>query len=169
MRLPISPAFLAVLCASSSAHHISPGSVAGSYDLRLCRGSCSVDSAVYQRGVLVLSDTSWPRVQPLGFFDSLPANGCFRLKAAPGRGDSYAGIIGSAAVRWQPIAGTDSVTFLLYQSPDAGYEVTLTRFPQGLRGRGTSWGAGVVEIHAPVDTVLAIRTGPPIPSKCGRL
>ena len=143
-------------------------SPAGSYNLLICRGGCgNFDSTrAYIRGGLVLSDSILPQVRNAPFFLSNKPNGCFVLRILQERGDSYAGIIPVGPVYWKRAIGNDTIGFPIYRSPDAGYELSLVVSPRGLEGIGNSWGAGVVEIHAPDDSILAVRIGQPDSRLC---
>ena len=152
-----------------------PGTVAGSYELLLCRDGCVPGDTIrpYVTGLLVLSDSSiilhgLPDSTRKGlaghatfYYEPLDsANACFVRRGYREQGDSYAGNESVVLMRWR----RDSVGVLhmaLYYSPDAGYTLTLRPVRDGWSGAGTSYGAGVAEIHAPLDSIVARRIGRP--------
>ncbi|HET7584742.1 MAG TPA: hypothetical protein VFK13_07540 [Gemmatimonadaceae bacterium] len=153
---------------------LTPVALAGTYSVRICRGSCSSDdtTADLRRGVLVL--TAQP-IDLTGQPDSVqwlmedfrpdPINGCYVLRYVRDDPPTYAG--GSVGgTQWELDSSGTSVFFSLYRSPDAGYLVEAIGTRSGLRGRGTSWGVGIAEVHFPDDSVVATRIGPPDVSTC---
>jgi hypothetical protein len=155
----------------------------GTYRLLVCRGGCGNrdSSRAYVQGILVFTDSTFG-------IDRLPAearrrlefsymfmgdarshdnnpNGCFVLKPRKRLGDSYLAIETVGLLKWRRTT-TGMVSFDLYHSPDAGYSVTLAQTAANLAGSGTSWGAGVVEIHAPDDSIVAWRLGPSTLTPC---
>ena len=157
-----------------------PVSPVGTYRIAVCPpGPCAPDDSLhaFAFGYLVLSDAALetatlPDSARLGLqwfsFDGVP-NGCFILArgGAPhsNQRGSFAGAGEVGATRWDT-AGTGALHFSLYRSPDAGHGVSAIVTPDGLRGRGKSWGAGVVEVAWPPDTVVALRVGPPDFARC---
>jgi hypothetical protein len=138
-----------------------PGArVGGNYQLLVCREGCGGGdtSRAYIVGTLVLGDTSIHSRRGISLADG-SSNGCFQLERIKEMKDSYAGIMRGARVRWKRVAQSDSITFPLYRSPDAGYEVQLVRSGDTFKGTGRSWGAGAAYIEAPRDSIIAMRIG----------
>lgn len=159
--LPLA-ALLACSLGQEPAFH---GNVPGTYEILVCRGGCGrgdVEHA-YVRGTVILtaSQLGDAGTYALGWG---PPNGCFELQQVQDLGDSYAGIIVAGFIHWTQQG--DTIRFPIYQSPDAGYDIELSRSDSGLIGWGNSWGAGVVEIHAPRDSIWTRRMGPPDPTQC---
>jgi hypothetical protein len=150
----------------------------GTYALRLCRVTCD---AHYPKNTLrtgwIVLDTaplnlsrfpdSTRRPLELSFImmaDRGPANGCFHFTSNRIEVPTYAGT--SGLVRWQHSDNGDSVTFQLYQSPDAGHDVQVAPTASGFAGVGHSWGAGVAAVDYPDDLVVADYIGPPNVAHC---
>jgi len=151
---------------------------AGTYSVQVCRSVCTgLEAKPYLTGTVVLLERPVLRKdgKPInGLFVEGPVNGCFKLPRLQARDDTYAGIDAEGPLSWQ-IDDSGTLRFPLYRSADAGYEVELKPGPHAWSGTGHSWGAGAAEIHAPVDQVVATRTGaaaqgqcPPIPHIDGR-
>ncbi len=153
-----------LLTCSLDQERASPGQVPGNYAILVCRGGCGrgeVERA-YIRGTVILADSQLSGGRyALGWG---PPNGCFELHELQDLGDSYAGIIRGSFIHWTQ--HEDTIRFPIFQSPDAGYDIALSRSDSGLMGWGTSWGAGVVEIHAPRDSIWMRRMGPADPAQC---
>jgi hypothetical protein len=165
-----------VACAGVSlAHAAEPleKSVAGSYDVLICKDSCpaSGDQGVLLKGRVVLfaaslQQTERDRLRLEDSFMGPEVNGCFALEKLPDRGyKGYAGITKAGLTAWS-IEG-DELRFLLYRSPDAGYRVIVQRTKIGFEGTGQSWGAGVAAPpeRTPEKVVLR-RTGAAEVSRC---
>ena len=143
----------------------SPPSPAGTYTFDICRGGCGPrdQPGAYLRGTLILLDSvipvpeSWGRYHP---------NACFQLTQIRPQEDSYAGIWKHGLTVWQRADSGHGISLILYRSPDAGYDADLRVMETELRGSGGSWGTGVAEIHAPRDSIVARRVGPPNPGSC---
>jgi len=153
---------------------------AGTYTLHVCRVVCD---AAHPRneirsGWMVLDTTA---VDIAVFADSIQralkdaymfmrhdgtANGCFQVRTTRPEVESYAGITPGSLLHWQRAAGGDSVSFALYRSPDAGYEVSVHPTPTGFLGQGQSWGAGAAEVDYPEDIVVGDYVGPPQLERC---
>jgi hypothetical protein len=151
----------------------------GTYNLHLCRVTCdpSLPRNEIRRGWVVLDSIPIHLDQ---FSDSVrqalamgatfrgpeAGNGCFRLLTTRPDVESYAGIAPGGLIHWAPIRGGDSVSFALYQSPDAGHEVRIRGTALGFVGSGESWGAGAAAVDYPADVVLAEYVGPPDVARC---
>lgn len=138
----------------------------GTYALRLCRVSCEprYPRNTFRSGWIVLGAapldlSSLPdsvrKALELGYLmmsDRGPANGCFHFTANRPEVKTYAEIAG--LLRWEQGGGGDSVSFQLYQSPDAGHHVHVAPTSSGFAGSGHSWGVGVAEVDYPDDLVI---------------
>jgi hypothetical protein len=149
--------------------------VEGTYEIAVCKvGRCAPgDTAVtLTQGILVLFATRLPPVPDSAInLLRLPflaeGNMCFALEPRRPGSQTYAGLAGVEATRWQPDSATGQrITFSLYFSPDAGHEVTARIRHGTLGGRGTSWGAGVAAVEYPPDTIVGRRLGPPDITPC---
>ncbi|MFL5540877.1 MAG: RCC1 domain-containing protein [Longimicrobiaceae bacterium] len=149
-----------------------PQTLAGTYRIAICRGPCEPDDTTHALawGVLVLAHAP---IDPHGLPDYTheiaaegrePYNACFSLVQARHAG-TLAGVEPAALTRWEKGRG-GPVRLLLVRSPDSGYEAALRPTPDGLRGRGHSWGIDMGPVQLPDDSLAARRTGPPDPSVC---
>lgn len=159
----------------SFAHAAEPleQSVAGSYDVLICKDSCPAagDQGVLLKGRLVLfaaqlQPAERDRLRLSRSFMGAELNGCFALEKLPDRGyKGYAGIDKAGLTSWS-IEG-DELHFLLYRSPDAGYRVIVRRTKIGFEGTGQSWGAGVAAPpERTSERVVLRRTGVAEVSRC---
>lgn len=144
----------------------------GTYALRLCRVTCDAHypQNTIRTGWIVLDSApldmvafpdSVRRGLELGYLMQVergPANGCFVLHSKRTDPPTYAGTAG--LLHWETGHG-DSVTFQLYQSPDASHEVQVAPTTTGFAGTGHSWGAGVAAVDYPDDLVIGDYVGPP--------
>ncbi|MFL5612988.1 MAG: hypothetical protein ACJ796_04935 [Gemmatimonadaceae bacterium] len=144
----------------------------GTYALRLCRVTCDAHypKNTIRSGWIVLDSVpldmspfpdSVRRGLELHYLMQVergPANGCFVLHSKRMDVRTYAGTAG--LLHWERGRG-DSVTFQLYQSPDAGHEVQVAPTTTGFAGTGHSWGAGVASVDYPEDLVIGDYLGPP--------
>jgi len=147
----------------------SQDAVAGTYRIAACRQPCAPgdESQAYVVGEVVLFDSGEGTVSPRhhGLPFGLPPNGCYRLRKLQDAKDSYLGIDSQAGLHWdRDSSGT--VTFALFRSPDAAYNVEAVVREATLTGVGTSSGAGVVSIDGPDDYVVGRRIGPPDATVC---
>ncbi len=154
--------------------HLTAPDLAGTYALRICRGVCSPQDTTLdlRRGVLVLTEqpidlTGQPdSVQSsLEDFHDPPVNACYVLRALRDDPSTYA-LLAVGGTRWRLDSTGTRVSFDLYASVDAGYEVTAMGSATGLRGRGHSWGVGLAAVDYPHDSVVATRLDAPDPSVC---
>lgn len=142
---------------------MSPESIAGTYDVLICKDSCpSLGSkGVLARGRLVLfaqgltaQEVEQMTAANVPTLRSAKApNGCFALEKKDSSYQGYAGIDKVGLTQWS--IGDLGLTFHLYRSPDAGYRVDARRKNESDKknfdGTGKSWGAGVA---APQDSTL---------------
>ena len=143
------------------------------YDLQICRGSCDAkDGGPYLTGTVTLL--------PVGMRDRsgrlLRAesgagviNGCYTLTRIRPQNDSYAGTQPKGYLSWTYRFSDSTLTFALYRSADAGYDVELKPASPDLAGTGRSWGPRVAKISAPRDTVIAVRRKSPDSARCPSL
>jgi hypothetical protein len=170
--------FLLLLAAHADAAELHEESIAGTYELLICKDSCPTagDKDVLIKGRLVLFPTNFQppelaRLESLGLSPmrgESPPNGCFGLEKLEGRKyQGYAGIDKAGLTSWS-IQGHE-LLFALFRSPDAGYKVTAQRTTSGFDGSGRSWGAGVAAPQgATVDKVVLRRTRGADLSQCPR-
>jgi len=165
MKFPVlALAVSTAMCGRSQAPP-SLGRVEGTYELLICRGGCGGGdtSRAYIRGTLTLTDSTLLGVHQYAL-GSGPANGCFDLRRLHELNDSYAGITRDHVIHW--IQDGDTLEFPIYESPDAAYDIELTRAASGLHGWGSSSGVGMAEIHAPKDSVWLQRVADADPRRC---
>ena len=153
-------------------------SVTGTYTIALCRARCTPDrpAGAYATGFLVLAADSIVlgavpparrrEIEEARYYLGTGApNGCFSLRRNARVGNSYAGLLPVAQTTWRGDS-TGTVHFVLYRSPDAGYDVRAVIKDGVLRGVGRSWGVGEAQIDAPADVVVGRRLGPPDARRC---
>jgi hypothetical protein len=161
----------------AAAQRAPTASIAGTYQIAVCKlGPCSTEGGserTLTRGLLVLFTDSLPplpdsavrllRPSYIGPF----ANACLVVDPPTWGSQTYAGIAGVQSTRWlADSVNPRRIEFDLYRSPDAAHEVTAFVTEAGLAGRGNSWGAGVVAVDWPPDTVVGRRIGPPEMGPC---
>lgn len=167
---------LILLAAHAHAAGLSEKSVAGTYEILICKDSCPTqgEQDVIVKGRLVLFSANFQpqeraRLESSGLspMRGEPAvNACFELQRLQARGyKGYAGIDKAGLTGWS-IEG-DELHFALFRSPDAGYRVTAKPTTIGFDGTGQSWGAGVAApVGATIDKVVLRRTGAADLSDC---
>jgi len=144
--------------------------ISGNYDVLVCKSACSFEQpqSVLARGIVVLSESPLPRrtVDILGLSDFVAPDEARACISGTHSKDAktFAFLRKTTATSWVLRGGL--VTFELFRSADAGYEVELGRKGNILVGKGTSWGAGVAAPHYSPDIVVARRTGPVSISAC---
>ena len=150
---------------------------AGTYALRLCRVVCdrAHPNNVIRSGWVMLDsaaidttqfpDSVWQVLELEFGNDRLPPNGCFELNATRPDVPTYAGDFTGGLLRW-PRGGADSISFLLYRSADADYEVRAVGTDGGFHGAGHSEGAGAASVDYPDDIVVGEYVGPPDQDRC---
>jgi hypothetical protein len=138
-----------------------PAIYAGTYEIRLCHGSCA--EAAYFTGTLVLFEQPLRDSQGHAFraeLDREPVNGCFvRVQTST---DEHAYVGSRGYFSWAVQDG--AAYFQLARSPDGGYGVSLKLVPKGLRGTGRIWvdAVGLADPDSPAvppDVVIADRLG----------
>jgi len=148
---------------------------AGTYAIRICSSPCDParpDSALAE-GHLVLEEQAYTPEEVSSVQREYGGSGAFLYRAAGGepnacfglsrrrRSRSYAGLKRAGLTRWRGFEGSDTVSILLYSSPDADYLTTLRVRGRELIGGGESIGGrGPEEPAAPRDSVYARRIGP---------
>lgn len=149
-----------------------PDVYAGTYAIRICKGSCARSApASYVTGVVVLFDKPVRNSLGRAFraeLDREPVNGCFVLKDAGVTPSSLVEIAPAGFFSWALFPPENAVLFQLYRSPDGGYEVALKLAARGLSGTERIWG-GAVASGAPriaPDMVIADRLGDPDVKLC---
>ena len=165
MRIVVRTLLSIIVAAAAAgvAPALSAQPVSGTYELALCRAApCAPTdtAAAYLIATVVLLDSAAAARHglPRPRYEQGSANGCFRIRHSRRLGDSYAWISGTGEFRWRPVVGSPgALTFALYRSPDASYDVQLSPTTGGLAGWGNSGGVGVADITAPRDTVVAVR------------
>jgi hypothetical protein len=148
--------------ATSGVHAAEPfaKSIAGSYEVLICKNSCDDDVLVKGRLILFprdLTQQELARVDPSETSRRRvrQPNGCFELEKVKDSGyRGYAGIDKVGLTQWSIEKG--ALTFQLFRSPDAGYRVTVQPLASDFDGKGQSWGAGVAapRERAPEKVVL---------------
>ena len=147
--------------------------VAGSYEILVCKTGCAFgdSQAPAALGTVVLFDAPLSTsdvvdIDPFHFGtpdETLRA--CFS-------GMQYENAETLAFGSKRGVSGWEykhnQLTFQLLRSIDAGYEATLQREGELLRGTGTSWGAGEAAPGYRPDVIVARRVGPPDISWCAR-
>lgn len=154
--------------------------LAGTYEIRVCRGACGSPEAAVARGHLVLEAEPFPMSdvpEPARSYierselillisdDAITdPNSCFVLERPRGA-QSYAGISPVGFTRWKPDTAAD-LRVRFFHSPDAGYVARLSVGGDQIHGRGRSWGFGTGDPPMPDDTVVGRRIGPPDRARC---
>lgn len=145
--------------------------LAGTYRVSICRGPCEPDDTTRALawGVLVLSERPidprrLPDTRKIDEDGDAPYNACFTLVQAVDA-PTLAGVEPAALTHWEHDR-RDTIEVLLFRSPDSGYYADLRATPDGLRGRGHSWGIDMGPVQFPDDSLAARRIGPPDPSRC---
>jgi hypothetical protein len=150
------------------------GEAPGTYELLVCKGSCTFDNPtnVVVRGVLFL--TAVPFVpealspfSPKAFeyaygYDAEP-NGCFVLDTVA-KGKTFAGLIELGMTAWTE--HSDQLRIPLYASADAWHSMAVRLTRDGFEGTGKSVGAGAAAPGYDTDHVIARRIGPPNLDQC---
>lgn len=148
--------------------------VPGTYELLVCKGSCSFESStnVVVKGVLVLTAASFkpealspfgPKPFEYAYFFADDPNGCFVVSTLV-QDKTFAGLIELGMTHWSDYA--DKIHFSLYASADAWQVVTAGLTHDGLSGTGQSSGVGLAEPNYDRDVIVARRTGPPNLDRC---
>jgi hypothetical protein len=146
-------------------------SIAGTYEIIVCSGSCSFASHAnaFARGLLVLQNGPLPQAS-VARIGRLRAdrggeitNACFSgVKFRESQ--SYVFNTRHGAMTWERQDRT--IRFSLYRSADAGYSVELQSNGHELSGAGRSWIVFEPPPQLPTDVVVARRIGPPHLAAC---
>jgi len=151
-----------------------PSGYAGTYAVRICRGTCP--ASTYRTATLVLFDR--PLRDAHGhvhgkWLEQGNINGCLVLDPVQGKPGGWVFYPGLAIRRFIVWAVTDghSMHFELDRTVDAGYLVELRPTPIGLAGTGAVWRASVVPgmPPSPDDEVQARRLSDADLARCPRL
>jgi hypothetical protein len=156
--------------------------VPGTYRFWLCADPCSPpDSArAVARGIIVLFGDALEQQQRTGLerlegMERIPPgqpaaqrNACFLVtqRSDTVRGEElFFGIIPASATRWTSRTPSES-SMLVYQSPDAFYELRFKANERGFEGQG--WSAGwQIDVDWHQNTsIVAERRGPPDADAC---
>ena len=138
--------------------------VAGTYELLICKGSCSARGNVLGTGVIVLFEHAMKRkdvaqLDPPYDFRHEKANACYAV--------TYPVPQASGATIYS--LDRDTVSFVLMRSKDSWYSVRVERKGDVLSGVGNFWSAGVAPPSGFVeDTVVGRRRGPADIGACAR-
>ena len=171
-------------CAPRASSPVPEPGPAGTYEVTVCRNACdrAGPGDTVATGYLVLEgerfaldevpDPARTHVLRAGTLlararaEDRP-NACFVLQRRPGS-RSHAGLDRVGFTLWE-VDSAGAVTLTLYQSPDAGYETTLTASGETLRGTGESWGRHLGQpLPVPGDSIQARRIGAPDRARCIR-
>ena len=159
--------------------------IEGSYRVVVCRMECDPERAAdpVASGVVVLTgdipdagaaptllrrrayERSWR------YFEDESGrgiNGCFAIANSGSMDATFVGIITNGYTRWALDPAAGRLTFPLYYSPDASYDVTLVRVGRHWVGRGASQSA-IAEFTGdshPQEFVVMHRIGPPEVERC---
>ena len=122
--------------------------------------------SAYALATVVLFDSAGAVAadMPPAAYEIQRATGCMVMRHRRPPMHTYAGASAREYFIWSLTA--DSLVFPLFRSPDAFYFVRVRRTERGLSGVGSSFGVGAAEIHGPADSVVALRTGPPVRLRC---
>jgi len=136
--------------------------VAGTYELLICKGSCSAGGKVLGTGVIVLFEHAMKpkdvaRLDPPYDFRHEKANACYAV--------TYPVSKASGATIYS--LDRDTVSFVLMRSKDSWYSVRVERKGDVLSGVGNFWSAGVAPPPGFVeDMLIGKRLGPPDIAAC---
>jgi hypothetical protein len=143
--------------AAQSAEKSKDHGVAGTYELLICKGSCSFSERgnVLRTAVIVLFERAMKRndvtrLDPAYDFRNPKANACYVL--------TYPNRAAAGVTAWVPDRKT--LSFTLVHSKDSWYSVRVERQGDVLSGVGNFWSAGVVPPPGFVpDTIVGRRRG----------
>jgi len=151
----------------------SAASMAGSYELLVCKTACAFgDSQTPDSlGVVVLFDAPLSKkdvedIEPFHF--ATPGENvraCYSGTQSE-KAETFAFGTQRGVSAWE--FKDNQLTFELFRSVDAGYEATLHRDGMVLHGTGSSWGAGVAAPGYSPDVIVARRVGPSDISWCAK-
>lgn len=160
-----------------------PGGIEpGTWAIQLCQGPCSASENVVVEGYLVVESARYSAddlpsaardyyrrytaLLLLGTAQGSP-NACFALERKRPHPRTFAGIRTTGLTLVEPHEG-DSVSIVLFQSPDASHSIVVKAAGRELRGRGVSWGFADAADDYHDDTVWSRRIGPPDRTHCIR-
>jgi len=163
---------LAFVGAMSAAASTRDSDVIGTYQLLICKSDCSFQNtaAALARGTIVLfrAPLREKEVEKLDPYYrptrvGVAPRACFHGVQSK-HSDTYAFNLETGVTAWSFKNG--KLEFSLYQSPDAGYGVSLRLRGDVLSGKGQSWGGGVGGPEFSPDVVIGRRVGAPNISAC---
>src|SRR4051794_18841078 len=156
-----------------------PPSMAGTYQLRICRGPCTGASADLVQGRLVIEDSVYLRAsipEPGRTYARRESgallirghgredpNSCFALRKTPDS-RSLAGYPPVGFTAWHLDSSGGTARLRLGQTADASYVLELRMAENGVVGRGMEHGPSGTETV--VDSVTITRLGPPDRTIC---
>ena len=152
-------------------HAAEASTVAGTYELLVCKGTCSFANpgSAFAKGVVVLFNDAMPRqevarVDPFHFvLPNEKVRACFtgdNLKSV----GSYVFGRRTGVSSWS--ATGKKLEFSLMRSVDAGYDVEVLSEGDAFSGKGMSWGAGAAAPGYGPDFIVGRRRGPPDITAC---
>jgi hypothetical protein len=153
---------IAVLAGAAQSVESKDRGVAGTYELLICKGSCSVSGNVLGTGVIVLFEHAMKRkdvarLDPSYDFRQEKPNACYAV--------TYPVPQASGATIYS--LDRETVSFVLMRSKDSWYSVRLERKGDVLSGVGNFWSAGIAPPPGFVaDTLIGKRRGPPDITAC---
>ena len=145
--------------------------VSGTYELLVCKKSCSFEKpqAAIAHGTVVLfesplSQADADRLDPFHFAEPNEViRACFvGEESNDAQSFAFGEKVGTTA--WSLKGNT--LTFSLMRSLDAGYSVEAERNGTKFSGKGVSWGAGVAAPGYTPDAIVGRRVGPPNIAAC---
>lgn len=176
MRMTLLMFAVLIAGAGCAAAQAGRGLRAGTYEFRICRGTCesAVDSA-FADGTIVIMDRAFsadslpePARSYLRFYEEdllvgvaeEEPNACFVVRKR-GLG-TWVGSSPVALTRWHQSSRDPGAFFLpLFQTADAGYWLRLRVQGEDVKGIGYSFGPERDTPRPPEDTVELRRVGPP--------
>lgn len=161
---------LSVVFGFACARHRAETGPGGSFAIWICPGGCSVSdtASAAVTGYLVLSDaplTLGLKPLPVIGAELQSPTACFQLTQRE-QGTSLAGIIPVASTTWARMG--DSLSVLLYGSPDATFTLTAIVKEGVLRGVGRQSGFIRQAFDDPGGDVHGVRIGRAEETRCSR-
>jgi hypothetical protein len=156
-----------------------PASIAGTYQLQICRGACDGARPDVVQGRLVIEDSTYSSAsipEPGGTYARRESgallirghgredpNSCFALRKTPDS-RSLAGYPPVGFTAWHLDSSGGTARLRLGQTADASYVLELRMAENGVVGRGMEHGPSGTETV--VDSVTITRLGPPDRTIC---
>ena len=144
---------------------------AGSYEMLLCVGDCSIDEPdkAYIKGHLVIFDEPLDKdtleLYWADFEATLgnPPTACFFFEQLKERSQSFAGIIENGTTTWTRSEGSDAIEFTVYRSADGRTIIVGTFTGKQFKGKVITHHMGQLTAS---DTITARRIGKPDVKLC---